>query len=557
MQSGDSARITGLPDSPSSIAWSPDGSQLAYVMAVPDEGPKLGKAPDKPEGAEWAKPLEIIDKVTYRNDGAGYVKPGFDQLFVVPATGGAARQLTYGAFHHSGPLDWTTDSRSILINANRSPDWERDARDSEIYLVDSGSGALTPLTSRDGPDFGALVSPDGRQIAYLGFDDDGRAFRMTRLYVMNRDGSGSRRLAASLDRSIDSVAWNGNALIAAYEDEGRMALARVGLDGRVQPITRDLAAPGLDRPYTGGDYSVARRGGAVAFTTGSADRPSDVAVWQGGRVRKLTDLNRHLSSKRLGEVRELAVTAPDGQKVPSWLLLPANYQPGQRVPTILEIHGGPASAYGPFFSTDYQLYATAGYAVLFTNPRGSTSYGEAFMDAIDKSYPGPDYPDLMAATDAAVAQGFADPANLFVTGGSGGGVLTTWVIGKTDRFRAAAAQKPVINMTSQVLTADGVPYFARYWFGKLPWEDQQSYWARSPLSLVGNVKTPTLVVVGSEDYRTPVSESEQYYTALQLRGVPTALVKVPGAGHSFTNRPSQSAAKASAIIAWFDKYRKR
>jgi dipeptidyl aminopeptidase/acylaminoacyl peptidase len=335
-----------------------------------------------------------------------------------------------------------------------------------------------------------------------------------------------------------------------------MALARVGLDGRVQPLTRDLAGSGLDRPYVGGEFSVSNNG-AIALTTGSADRPSDVAVWRGGQVRKLTDLNRHLAAKRLGEVRELAVTAADGQKVPSWIVLPPNYQPGQRVPTILEIHGGPAAAYGPFFSTDYQLYAAAGYAVLFTNPRGSTSYGQAFMDAIDKAYPGPDYPDLMAAVDAAVAQGIADPQNLFVTGGSGGGVLTAWVIGKTDRFRAAATQKPVINMASQVLTADAIPYFGKYWFGKMPWEDPQGYWARSPLSLVGNVKTPTLVVVGSEDYRTPVSESEQYYSALQLRGVPTALVKVPGASHSFTNRPSQSAAKASAIIAWFDKYRIR
>ena len=198
-------------------------------------------------------------------------------------------------------------------------------------------------------------------------------------------------------------------------------------------------------------------------------------------LRKLTDLNRQLAGKRLGELRELSVTAPDGGRVPSWILLPPGYQPGQRVPTILEIHGGPAAAYGPFFSTDYQLYAAAGYAVLFTNPRGSTSYGQAFTDGIERRYPGPDYDDLMAAVDGAVAAGLADPDNLFVTGGSGGGVLTAWIVGKTDRFRAAATQKPVINMVSQVLTADGVPYFARYWFGKMPWEDPQGYWKRSPL----------------------------------------------------------------------------
>ena len=243
--------------------------------------------------------------------------------------------------------------------------------------------------------------------------------------------------------------------------------------------------------------------------------------------------------------------------MPSWILLPPNYHPGQQVPTILEIHGGPASAYGPYFSTDYQLYAAAGYAVLFTNPRGSTSYGQAFMDAIDKAYPGPDYQDLMAAVDAAIAQGIADPDNLFVTGGSGGGVLTAWVVGKTDRFKAAAAQKPVINMASQVLTADAVPYLR-------PLLVRQDALGR-PDGLLGALaaqpgrqyQDPDLVVVGAEDYRTPVSESEQLYSALQLRGVPTALIKVPGASHGFTSRPSQSAAKASAIIAWFDRYRAR
>lgn len=557
MDSGERVKITNLPDSPRSLAWSPDGRQIAYLMSVPDEGPTLGKAPPKPEGADWAKPLEVIDKVTYRADGGGYLKPGFDHIFVVPATGGAARQVTFGAFHDDGPLNWTPDGRSILFSANRSKDWERDARDAELYEVTVDGGALRALTSRDGPDALPRLSPDGRYIAYAGFDDDQRAFPQFNLYLLDRASGSSRRLAAGLDRGIDAIAWSDNrTMVVQYEDEGGVALARVTLDGRVQPLTRALAGAGLDRPYVGGEFSVSR-GGALAFTTGDPSRPTDIAVLRGGAVRKLTDLNRHLAGERLGEIRELAVTSPDGLKIPAWIVMPPNAQPGQRVPTILEIHGGPAAAYGPFFSTDYQLYAAAGYAVLFTNPRGSTSYGQAFTDGIERAYPGPDYQDLMAAVDAAVAQGIADPENLFVTGGSGGGVLTAWVIGKTDRFRAAATQKPVINMTSQVLTADGIPYFARYWFGKMPWEDPQGYWARSPLSLVGNVKTPTLVVVGAEDYRTPVSESEQYYSALQLKGVPTALVKVPGASHSFTNRPSQSAAKASAIIAWFDKYRKK
>jgi len=360
--------------------------------------------------------------------------------------------------------------------------------------------------------------------------------------------------------SRDQIEWaaDGRSLFASYEEGGSVTVSRIGLDGSVRPITRDAADAGYDRPYAGGAFSVSRTG-AIAFTTSTVDRPTDVAISTGGASRQLTHLNElSLGGKRLAQMRTLNVTAPDGGKVPAWLLLPPTWQQGQRVPTILEIHGGPYAAYGPHFSTDYQQYAAAGYAVLYTNPRGSTGYGQAFADGIEKTYPDSDFADLMAAVDAAVASGYADPDNLFVTGGSGGGILTAWIVGKTNRFKAAAAQKPVINWASMALTSDGTPFFAPYWMGALPWENYQTYWARSPLSLMANVKTPTLVVVGSEDFRTPVSEAEQLYAALKLQRIPTALVKVPDASHGgIAARPSQSAAKAAAIIAWFDRYRSK
>lgn len=559
MDSGQTVRITGMPETPQALAWSPDGRRIAYLMSVPEEGPKLGSAPPKPEGAEWAKPLEIIDKVTYRADGAGYIKPGFDHVFIVDSAGGAPRQLTFGAYHDGAP-EWTPDGSAILFSALREPDWELAGRDSEIYRVDLASGTLTPLTNRDGPDAAPTVSPDGETIAYLGFDDSPKAFEQNRIYVMSVAGGSPRLVAPALDRSIDQIEWSsdGRSLVAAYEEDGSVTVSRIGLDGSVRPITSVVASPTYDRPYAGGEFSVARNG-AVAFTTSRYDRPTDVAVATGGNVRQLTRLNElNLGGKNLGTLQTLDVRAPDGSPVPSWILLPPTYQPGQRVPIILEIHGGPYAAYGPHFSTDYQLYAAAGYAVLYTNPRGSSGYGQAFADGIDKTYPDSNFADLMAAVDAAVAAGIADPNNLFVTGGSGGGILTAWIIGKTDRFRAAASQKPVINWTTQALTSDGVPFFGRYWMGSQPWENYQAYWSRSPLSLVGNMKTPTLVVVGAEDFRTPVSESEQLYSALKLKGVPTALVKVPDASHGgLAARPSQSAAKAAAIIAWFEKYRQK
>ncbi len=554
LASGATTRVTGLPDSPDAITWSPDGRQIAYTMRVPGEGLSLGKAPSKPEGAKWAPPLEIIDRVTYRADGGGYVRPGFDHLFVVAADGGAPRQLTFGNFQDGGLLSWTRDGRHIVFSANRRPDWEREPNDSEVFSVEVASGAIRQLTKRYGPDQSPAVSPDGTKIAYLGNDDSYRSNEPAQLYVMDADGANPRSLTAKLDRDIDVAVWasDGRSLYVSYDDHAEKKIARVGLDGQITPVVGGLAGGSLDRPYTGGSFSVSAKG-QIAYTGGDWRKPADVYL----NGKPLTRLNETwLQGKMLGELKPVAVTAKDGRKIDAWIVLPPNYQPGTRVPTILEIHGGPHSAYAPVFSTDYQLYAASGYAVVYANPRGSTSYGAGFANLIDKNYPSEDYDDLMAAVDAAIAQGYADPDNLFVTGGSGGGVLTSWIVGKTDRFKAAAAQKPVINWISEALTMDNTGFTSRYWFKKQPWEDPMSYWAHSPLSLVGNVKTPTLVVVGAEDYRTPVSESEQYYAALQIRGVPTALVKVPGASHGgFTARPSQSAAKASAILAWFDKYR--
>lgn len=555
---GESVRLTGLPNSPSNIAWSPDGGSVAYTMLVDDPAPSLGSAPgNKPEGAKWADPLQITNLVNFRADGAGEITPGFEKIFVVSSSGGAPRQLTFGPSHDSGPLSWSPDGRTIYFSANRNPDWQTDPVESDVWALDLGSLALKRLTTRNGPDAGAQISPDGERIAYVGFDDEGRAYENNELYIMNRDGEGQRVLKEGWDFSVDAIQWDADSrgIYVQYDDRGDTYVVRIGLDGSVRNVAEGLSGGGLDRPYTGGSFSVANDD-TIAFTAGTATRPADVKVASGRDARFLTDLNANLlATKSLGEVREINVASSfDGQNVQGWLTLPPDYREGERVPLILEIHGGPFAAYGPHFSTDNQLYAAEGYAVLSANPRGSTSYGEAFAQEIDKAYPSQDYDDLMSIVDRAIELGIADPDRLFVTGGSGGGVLTSWIVGKTNRFRAAATQKPVINWTTQALTADGTGYFGLYWVGAQPWEAPEKFWAQSPLSLIGNVQTPTLVVVGSEDYRTPVSEAVQYYSALQLAGVPTTLVRVPGASHAITARPSQSAAKASAIMAWFKRY---
>lgn len=559
MGSGESVRITNLPNTPSDIEWSPDGRWLAFTRLVRDEAEKLGELPPPPEGAEWAEGLEIYTRLAYRTDGGGYLSPGVNQIFTVPADGGAPRQLTFGDHDHNGPLSWSPDGRRILFSANTSENWEEQQYESEIYSLDAQTGATTQLTNREGPDASPKLSPDGRRIAYLGFDDRRLGNQNTLLYVMNADGSGSRSLTQGLDRSIDAIRWAGNSrsIYAQYDDRGETYVARVGLDGDIGTVAEGITGGGLDRPYTGGSFS-ASDGGRLAITGGRPTSPADVFIVEGNSRRQLTRLNEDvLAANRMGEVRRIEVASShDGRPIEAWITLPPNHVEDQRHPLILEIHGGPFAAYGPHFSTDNQLYAAAGYVVVSANPRGSTSYGEEFANLIDRAYPGNDYDDLMSVVDGVIAEGLANPDELFVTGGSGGGVLTSWIVGMTDRFRAAATQKPVINWVSETLTSDIAAFVPRYWFDALPWEDPDAYWARSPLSLVGNVTTPTLVVVGADDFRTPSSEAEQYYTALRLAGVPTAFVKVPGASHGgIAARPSQSAAKAAAILAWFERYR--
>ena len=559
MQSGQTAKLAELVSAPADLAWSPDGRWIAFTMFTPDEAAKLGEAPEKPNGADWAPPLEVITDLTYRSDAEGYLKPGYHHAYIVAAEGGAPRQLTFGAFNETGPLSFTPDGAHLLLTGNRMDDWRREPVNTEIYEVALANGVIRPLTSRVGADHAATVSPDGRTIAYLGFDDRLMSYQNEELYVMDRDASTPRSLTGSLDRTIDEAYWaaDGHSLYVRYDDHAVTKIARVDLGGRLTAVAEGLSGGGLDRPYTGGEFSVAKDG-TVAFTSGTPQSPADVSVTRRGKTRRLTQLNAGLfGDKTLAEVRPLAVTSSfDQRPIDAWLALPPNFDPAKKYPLILEIHGGPYAAYGPVFSTDVQLYAAAGYIVLYVNPRGSTSYGQEFANLIHHKYPSEDYDDLMSAVDAAIAQGHVDPKLLYVTGGSGGGVLTAWIVGRTDRFRAAVTQKPVINWASTVLTTDLYTYMPKYWFEKLPWEDPESYWKVSPLSLVGSVKTPTLVLVGDQDFRTPVSDSEQYYQALQLRGVPTGLIKVPGASHGgLTARPSQSAAKASAILAWFQRYR--
>jgi len=551
-----SAPLTRLERAPTAIVWSPNGQWIAFSMFVPEKPAPYAKLPEKPKGAEWAAPARMIRQVRYRADGQGYREEGFNQLFLVPAEGGSPRRLTPGSYPIFGAPAWAADSKTILFSANRSDDWDYE-RESDLYELDIEGREPRKLTERAGADLAPAVSPDGTRVAYLGWDDSDDMYHQTGVYVMNRDGSDARPLTPGLDRPVSAVKWSsdGASLFVQFADEGRIRIARVGLDGDRSPVSVHASGRSPGRPYVGGQFTVSNND-RVAFVSGDPHHPSELAVTQPQAPRTLTALNDDLlGHKSLGRVEELWFeSSHDGRRVQGWVMTPPDFSPSKKYPLLLEIHGGPWSDYGPSFSAEMQLYAAAGYVVLYTNPRGSTSYGREFAGLIERRYPGHDYDDLMSGVDAVVEKGYIDEDQLYITGGSGGGVLSSWAIGKTNRFRAAAVIKPVINWYSFALTTDGIRW-ANYNFPGPPWEHAEHYLAVSPISLVGNVTTPTMVMVGEQDHRTPPSESEQYYQALKIRKIDAALVRIPDASHGIASRPSRLISKVAHILKWFEEHR--
>jgi dipeptidyl aminopeptidase/acylaminoacyl peptidase len=400
-------------------------------------------------------------------------------------------------------------------------------------------------------------------VAYVGFDDRVQTYQTFDLYLMGADGSRARSIPAgseldALDRGVGTPVWasDGSGVYLSYDDEGHSKVGFASTNGDFRVVAEGLGGTAVGRPYGGGNFSVATDG-TVAFAQTSSTDPSEVALVEpGGTKRVLTSLNSDLKSQRLLGEAEMFWTesSHDGRPVQSWIVHPPDFDPDQRYPLILEIHGGPVSNYGDRFSAEVQLYAAAGFVVVYSNPRGSTGYGEEFGNLLYHNYPGNDYDDLMSAVDAVIERGYIDRDQLFVTGGSAGGIMTAWIVGQTDRFRAAVSTKPVVNWISKTLVADNYNGYANYRYPGQPWENPMDYWKFSPLSVVGNVNTPTMVMVGMADLRTPVSEAKQLYHALKLRRIDTALVEIPGSYHNISDRPSQLIAKVINTLAWFKRY---
>lgn len=554
MDTGESTQLTRLERGPSNIQWSPDGKRIAFNMLVPAKPEFTVRLPQRPAGAKWSEPPKVIDRLNYRADGAGLTPDGFSHIFVIPDSGGTPRQLTDGDYNHSG-AEWTPDSQTIIFSGTRKPDAEYLRGGAEIYALSLKDGQIRPLTDRNGPDTNPTVSPDGRMIAYTGSDETDDTYTVSKLSVMNIDGSNKRLLTGSFDRAPTGLMWmqDSSGIYFTTEDRGTNNLWMIDAKG------------GAPRQITQGNHQLSissmASNGLMAGTLASPKEPGDIVVFTAKQPtpKRITGVNDDvLEGVRLGDVEEIWYDSVGGMKIQGWIVKPPDFDPSKKYPLILYIHGGPHSMYGVRFDFEFQNHAAEGYVVLYTNPRGSTGYGQEFGNAIKNNYPGQDYDDLMKGVDEVIKRGYIDERNLFVTGGSGGGVLSSWIVGHTDRFAAAVVMKPVVNWHSFVGTTDFSSWY--YNFKKLPWEDPEEHLRRSPLMYVGNVKTPTMLLTGELDLRTPMEQTEQFYRALKLRKVDTVMVRIQDEYHGFNFTPRHPSNRLQQILhlrGWFDKYRKK
>lgn len=547
---GATSQVTREVEAPGEAQWGPNGRYVYFTRLVPDAAEFPIDMPAPPAGAEWTAPPRVVDRVHFRRDRVGFVDQGWTHVFRVPADGGTAQALTKGAWNVSGGFDLTPDGTALVFSGLMNEDDDTRYRESHIYALDLTGGEARQLTQRKGPWNEPRVSPDGTRIAFSGFDWTSQTYKTTELHLIGVDGSNHTLASGDLDRDVGSVRWaaGSDALYFTAGNEGTMNVYRADGRGGVTQLTAGEHMLSLT--------SASDDGTAVGVLS-SSHEPGDVARYalrSGVEPTVLTHVNADvLAGIQLGEVDEVWYTSSGDARVQGWIVKPPDFDPNQTYPMILHIHGGPHGMYNVGFSYAYQNYAANGYVVLYTNPRGSTGYGTEFGNAIDNGYPSVDYDDLMAGVDAVIEQGYVNPDQLYVTGCSGGGVLTTWVVGHTDRFAAAGARCPVTNWMSFAGTADIVTW-GYYRYEGYPWTNPNKYLEHSPLMYVGNVTTPTILMTGELDLRTPMSQTEEYYQALKAEGVETLLLRFNEEYHGTSSKPSNFMRTQLYLMKWFETY---
>ena len=556
---GPSTQITHVAEAPRGAKWSPNGRSIAFSMFVPEPAKWSISMPSEPKGAKWTAPPRIVDTLHFRQDQVGFIEDGAMRIFVVPADGGTARELTpstlnagAGELRGAASLDWTPDSKTIVFNGNRAQDADLKYESSQLYVVDVATGTIRDLVSKPGEWTRPAVSPDGRTVAFSGHAPTAHTYTVSDLFVIPLTGGASdmRKISGDFDRDAISLRWapDGTGLYFDADSGGARNVQFASIVGGVKPVTAGRHVLSFD--------SVSKDL-VAAGVSADLDHPQDVVKFSlktPDQVTRLTDVNGDvLMGKQLATIDEITYTSSGNAKVMGWVVKPPSFDASKKYPLILEIHGGPFANYNVAFNYMFQNFAANGFVVLVTNPRGSTGYGGDFINGIDHNYPGPDYDDLMAGVDAVVNKGYIDSSRLYVSGCSGGGVLSSWVIGHTDRFAAAAVRCPVIDWVSMAGHTD-VPLFTYSFFQKPFWEDPSDWLSHSSLMSVGKVTTPTLLMTGVLDRRTPMPQTEEYYTALKVKGVPVKLLEFNDEFHGTGSKPSNYIRTQLYMMSWFKQF---
>ena len=550
---GESTQITKLDKSPSSMEWSPDGKYIAFIMNVPSD-PALEPMdiPEKPSGANWTKAPVVIDQVDYSQDRVGFLEKGFRQIFIVPSDGGTAKQITFGEFDDvSSGIAWSKDSKKIIFSSYQKPEAEYARGHSNLYTVNINSLELKELSFRDGTESFPRVSPDGTKIAFVGSTWSKNFYNDRKMYVMNIDGSNLKCISSNLDQTPSPAIWasNNSGVYFNVREFGQSNVYYSDLKGKLKKVTNGNHMLTINDLV--GKYAVA--------TWTDPTNPTDIihfSIDKPNKIKRLTNVNKDIFyNVEFGKLEEITYKSIDDKEIQGWIVKPPKFDSSKKYPLVLRIHGGPHSMYHVGFNYNFQLHAAQNQVVLYTNPRGSTGYGYEFANAIQNAYPGKDYDDIMAGVDKVISMGYIDENKMYVYGGSGGGVLTSWIVGKTDRFAAASVNYPVTNWFSFVGTTDGAGWYFN--FEKYPWEDPSEHIKRSPLMYVGNVKTPTMLMCGEEDLRTPISQTEEYYQALKMNKVPTVMIRFNDEYHGTSRKPSNFLRTHGYINAWFNKHKLR
>lgn len=574
LNGGEAQAMTDLPRGAGGPIWSPDGKKIAFGSSM-----KAEDSERKDPAASGKSDVRVITEATYRNNGGGWAeqdRPSHIWVATLPVDGKIAKaaQITTGKYSESAQA-WTNDSSKIYFTSTRVDEPYYNQSKAELYAVPAAGGDFTKVASINGAIGAVKPSPDGKFLAFVASENGTpeRSYSQPDLWVASADGTGApKNLTTKYDFDINGsiggdqgAPRGGRAAGPIWARDGKSIVIGVGEQGDGNVIRVDVATGAVTPVESGKEtvqqYSASAGGESLVTLISNQTEIGDLYVTDlvNPRVhpKQITHVNADLFSQlNLSKPEEIWWTSFDGKKIQGWLMQPPNFDPSRKYPFILQIHGGPHSAYGNVFTQEFHTMAARGYVVLAPNPRGSSNYGQDFGNIIQFHYPGDDYKDLMAGVDEVIKRGYIDTNKLGVTGGSGGGLLTNWTVTQTTRFKAAVAQRDIADWYGFWFTADFTQFTAS-WFRKAPWEDPADFAARSPITHVANVKTPMMFILGDDDLRTPPADGgEMMFRALKYLKIPTVMVRFPGETHelSRSGKPKHRIERLNHITGWMDKW---